>query len=214
MYPYRIMQCTVASILVLILIFRFWPLPTDSIDEAIYHSRGQEVIAFEQITPTKQRAQKPPPPAPAIPVVVPDDVVLEEVLELEDSSLDLEYLTEVALDQADALAGSEHSFKAPEVMPKLLRYKVPTTPRAARRRGIRPEVVIEAFVDEKGRVLDARILDRFLLSEAGDEKEAVDKLEYGIEDMALDAALQCMFQPARQNGQPVKSYFIFTITFG
>ena len=80
----------IGALLFLIGLFNWWPLRGLAADERIYNTAGQEVIAMEQVLPTQQSARRPPPPAPLIPVVVPDDVVLDDEVEFEDTNLELE----------------------------------------------------------------------------------------------------------------------------
>ncbi|MEZ4701374.1 MAG: energy transducer TonB [Rhodothermales bacterium] len=214
-YRLRVLCSILASQLVLWALFRFWPAIQPSTDpEALYHTSGQEVIQMEEILPTRQQQRKPPPPPPTIPVVVPDDVVLETELLIEDQMLVLEQYGEDE-DAVEGQAGAgPPSFQAPSVGPKPLRFVEPEYTRDARRNRVRAEVVVQVLVDEKGGVREASVLERFLLSGSNDEKQAVPALNYGLEESALAAARRWMFQPARKDGQPVRSYTTLTFRFG
>lgn len=214
-YRLRLLYCTGASIAFLILIFRFWPLPESlEVDALVFNTAGQELIAIEEVQPTRQANRPPPPPPPVIPLVIPDDVIIEEQFEFEDAFLVLE---EYGVDLAEAPPtppGAAGGSTAPQIAPKPVRFVEPEFTREAQRKKIKAEIVVEVFVDEKGKVQDAKIVDRFLYSKNAKQKKAVDALGYGLEESALSAAQRWTFRPARQNGLPVQSYHTITFSFG
>jgi protein TonB len=68
----------------------------------------------------------------------------------------------------------------------------------ARRANIQGVVVVEAIVDEQGRVTDARVLRG---------------LPMGLDRAAIEAIEQWRFKPALMQDRPVKVYFTLTATF-
>ena len=74
--------------------------------------------------------------------------------------------------------------------------------------------MIEVLVDEKGKVQEAKIVQRYVYSKNKKEKKSVAILGYGLEESALSAAQRWTFRPARQNGYPVQSYTTLTFSFG
>jgi protein TonB len=68
----------------------------------------------------------------------------------------------------------------------------------ARRANIQGVVVVEAVVDEQGRVTDARVLRG---------------LPMGLDRAAIEAIQQWKFRPAMMQDRPVKVYFTLTATF-
>ncbi len=216
LYRLRMLGCTVASILILIAFFKFWPLPVESeTDPFPYRAGGQELISLEEVQPTRQSQKPPPPPPPIIPMLVPDDIVIENEIQFEDAYLTLEeYGDDQDIFQAegDANAGSA---KAPEIGPRPLKFVEPKFPKAAQRKRVKAEVVIEVMVDEKGRVLDAKIIERILYSDSSKKKKVtVPSLSHGLEESALSAAKRWTFRPALANGLPVQSYYTMTFSFG
>lgn len=206
------MASLVVTLVLMIGLVWFWPAGGDE-PEPVYSAAGDDRIQIEEIQPTSQsREKRPPPPAPLPPVVVPDDVIIEdEPIEFTDASLliddpgeDAEY--QEGADQASA--GQQ-----PDVNARLLRYVEPEYTRAARKRDVRAQVVIEVQVDEQGRVQSATILKRTLIGEDGEPDRTVDELGYGLEEAALSAARACLFRPARANGQPVPTHTTLTIRF-
>ncbi|GIV58321.1 MAG: energy transducer TonB [Bacteroidetes bacterium] len=216
-YVLRMMAALAASLALVTAVVRWWPPPGEpDLSGRIYDVRGQEVIAMEEIVPTQQRLQRPPPPAPLIPIVVPDEVVLDDYdLEVRDNFLPVDDPGEDARSVEGAAEGPERTTAAASVGPKPVRIVEPEYTKEARKKNVRAEVVIEVLVNERGRVEQARILERYRLGEKPeDPKEPVAHLEHGLEEAALAAARGWLFRPAREGGKPVRSYFTFTLRFG
>ena len=172
---------------------------------------------MEEIIPTRQRQEAPPPPAPLPPVVVPDDVVIDDEVELDlsDTFLPVEDPGDDALlQEGDAPTNSAGPTFA-DSGPKPVRVVEPKYPRVAERKSVRAEVVVEVLVDEKGRVQETRILERFLLGKNADApKQPVEEVGYGVEEAARDAASRWLFRPARTGGKAVRSYHKLSFIFG
>lgn len=213
-YRLRLLGCVLAGQLVVWLLMTFWPAPgPDPLEATIYHIAGQEVIPIEEILPTQQSLRAAPPPPPDIPVVVPDDVVLEPDLLFQEQSLTLDrYAEDEAVAEGNTAQGAP-TLAAPAVGPKPIRFVEPEYPASAQKAGIRAEVTVQVLVDEKGRVTSAEILERFILDRDANRK-AVSQLDHGLEDAALRAASDWLFQPARDGGRTVRSYTILTFRFG
>lgn len=212
----RVMAGTAVALFLLAAGVTWWPAPRPSLaPELVFDTRGDEVINLEDIVPTTQMAQAPPPPAPLPPVVVPDDQLPDEVeLDLSDN---------IPVDKpGDALKsapptqgpGRAERTVSAEVGPKTVRFVEPEYTREARRRKIRAEVIVEVLVNEQGRVQQTRIVERFLLGRDAGDRQPVATLGYGLEEAALAAAERWIFRPARQNGQAVASFTTLTFTFG
>lgn len=218
-YRPRVMACLAATLLLLIGAVKLWPPPEAAEAPVTFHTRAPEVIQLEEVQPTRQEAgRKPPPPTPLLPIVVPNEVVLEEVpLELSDNRLPVE--EPGATDDGAAPvpapnAGPTGPVARPDTGPKTVRFVEPEYTREARRRKVRAELVVEVLVDERGRVQETKIVERFLLGEDQADRKPVAELGYGLEEAALAAAERWVFRPARHNGRPVASYTTLTFTFG
>lgn len=205
----------VLSLLILIAAFRFWPMPSNEIDEStVFDVRGQELVQIEEILQTQQLEKKPPPPAPLPPVVVPDDIDLEEVLiELSDETLAVEDPGEDAERQEGNTEGEQFSARA-DRGPRAVWIVEPEYTRAADRRDVRAEIVVEVLVSRTGRVEETRIVERYLIDREQTEREPVDEVGYGLEEAALDAAARWRFEPAIERGQRVQSFTTLTFVFG
>ncbi|NNE70515.1 MAG: energy transducer TonB [Rhodothermales bacterium] len=215
-YTIRMGGCVVAALVLMIVAFRFWPAPTNEVPDIIYDARAQELIQIEEIQPTQQKQSRPPPPAPLIPIVVPDDIILDEIeieltdeLAANDLGEDVEEETDGA--QVPVTGGSTQ----PDAGPRAFRVVQPEYTREARRRNIRAEIIVEVLVNQSGRVESAKVVDRFLLSgKDNDERESVPEIGYGVEDAALAAAREFMFRPARESGQRVSALTLLTFRVG
>ena len=216
-YPLRIMISLASTLLLLIAVFNLWPVPTADEEPLRYGTSVQERIQMEEVVPSSQTLErKPPPPAPLVPVVVPDDVVLEEVeIDLADDNFlpvpdpsDDDALAEGDPDgQPAAQTGIAHAAKP-------VRFVEPEYTRAARRKRIRAEVVVEVLVDERGQVQEARVLERYLIGDDDEPKRPVTELGYGLEEAALAAAKRWQFRPASLDGKPVPDQTTLTFFFG
>ena len=98
--------------------------------------------------------------------------------------------------------------------PKPILIAEPEHPRAARRRGIRAEIILQVDIDSRGRVTAHEILSRYLLGDDGQSREPVQALGYGLEDAAVSAAQRWRFRPARKEGKAVASRYVLTMKFG
>ncbi len=196
-------------------VIQFWPTLEPDFSGATFDTRGQEIIAIEEIQQTTQEKRKPPPPVPQPPVVMPDDVVLDDIeLEIADVALDIE---EAGTDDENvdgANTGTQAQAARADRSPSPVRIATPEYPREADRRNIRAEVVVEVLVDERGRVVETRVVERFLLNKDGSEREPVTNIGYGIEESVLRAAERHTFRPAIQGGQRVQSYSTLTFRIG
>jgi protein TonB len=213
-YVLRMMGCLVLALSVMIGLVHLWPSWSTDPDVA-YSAAGSEVIHIEAIQPTRQSLeQRPPPPAPLPPVVVPDDIVTDiEPLDFTDTALPIEEPGEDD-ERQEGTSRQATSAQRPDVNARLLRYAEPEYPRAARRRGVEAEVVIEVDIDPQGRVQSAKVVRRMLLGGDGAPPRVVSALDYGLEEAALAAARRCLFRPARAGGEPVSTRTTLTIRFG
>jgi len=205
----------VLALLLVIAAFRFWPVPSDEIDDSmVFDVRGQELVQIEEILQTRQQEKKPPPPAPLPPIVVPDDIELDEVvIELSDETLAVEDPGEDAELQEGNTSGEQFSARA-DRGPRAVWIVEPEYTRAADRRGVRAEIIVEILVSRTGRVEEMRVVERFLIDKDQIDREPVDQVGYGLEESALDAASRWRFEPAIERGQRVQSYTTLTFVFG
>lgn len=211
------LACTALSLLVVLGAMKLWPSPSsDGRNDGLFATAAREVIELETVQPTAQERRPPPPPRPLLPVVVPDAAELDDV--------ELQLAEIVPMDAppsepgddltASAGAAEAASTRVVEEAPKALRFVVPEYTRGARERGIQATVQIEVQVDERGRVKEARIMERVLLDEEGATIRRVEELGYGLDQAVLSAARRWLFRPARRNGEPVASVTTIQLDVG
>lgn len=209
----RLLLSLAASFVLVIAAVRFWPLPSAKSDAVEIVYAGDEAVEVEEIQPTRQsRTQAPPPPPPLPPVAVPNDVELEPVdLDLSANLFSSEERGENAPPQegfgtADA--------PAPATEARLLRYVEPEYTKAARKKKVRAEIVVEVLVTPEGRVREAQIVRQALLNASGQPGPPVEQIGYGLEEAVLSAAQQWLFRPARAGGEAVPSRKTLPVRFG
>ena len=205
------------SLALMVAAVKLWPIPGNyAPTDIVYRTHGPETIEIEEIVQTSQQRQTPPPPAPLPPIIIPDDQIIDEEFELDitDSFLPID---NPGLDQrltpGDPI-GAPTTTARVATGPKPVRIVEPEYTRAAKRKKIRAEVVVEVEIDEKGRVQASKILERFLLGDDDDPKKPVEQLGYGLEEAAVSAATRWLFRPARKDGTPVRSQQALTFKFG
>ncbi|MFT4605766.1 MAG: protein TonB [Rhodothermales bacterium] len=215
-YTIRMGGCVVLALLLLISAFNFWPTEPGTVADIVYDARSQELIQIEEIQPTQQRQSRPPPPAPLTPVIVPDDLILDEIeIELTDELVTADTGDDNQQEEDGAEVPVSGGSTQPDAGPRAFRVVHPKYTDEAKRRSVKAEVVVEVMVNKSGKVESAQVVERFILrGRDNDEREAVAELGYGLEDAAITAAQQWMFRPARENGQRVNSLTRFTLRFG
>ncbi len=211
-YTIRAQGCLIGTLLLAVAVVQLWPPPDPAADgPRVYRARGQETIAIEEVLQTRQQNRKPPPPPPLVPVVVADDEIIDEAI----LDLPTDFLAFSTDDNSgDALPEGESHSAPPQLLePRPVRIVEPEYTGDARKKRIRAEVVVEVMVDERGRVSEAKVVDRFLLGK-DEEREQVRQLGYGLEESAIDAAQRWVFRPARFGGETVRATTKLVFSFG
>lgn len=210
-YRVRILGALVGVLVVAVGLVHLWPPSLGGERDLPFSDRPQEVIDVEEIVPTTQSEAAPPPPAPLPPVVVPNDVLIEEPMTFDDGPLPIaDASDDTRLSPGDT--GPPTASRLPDVDARLVRAVQPDYPAAARDEGVRARVLVAVRVDARGRVSEASVVERWRLSD--DVTEAVAALQFGLEDAALDAARRSLFRPAESGGRPVATETTITFTFG
>jgi len=212
-YRRRLLGALVLVLGLVIALVQWWPAPTPAGPEGPFGEQGPERIQVNEIQPTAQsRERTPPPPAPLPPVVVPNDVVIEEKIEFGEGTLAIE---DPGDDERFQEGNSETTTAArrPDTNARLFRAVQPDYPSSAREDHVRARVRVSVLVSKTGQVKEATVLKRWRLSDGGRARLVAD-LEYGLEEAALVAARRSRFRPAQHNGTPVASQTTITFEFG
>lgn len=206
------MVCIIISQLILISVFRLWPHLDEDTEKSFFEAPSQEIF-IEQSIATKQDAVAARPPKPQIPVPVPNDEVIEEDIELLDfeDMLSLEKLGEGEVGQT---GDSNEAVASPQKSPTPLRIVEPSTPDAAKRANLVAEVYVTFLVDKNGLVEEFFVSSIRRYESNKSDYTVVQDIGYGILNSVLSAAEKWRFNPAIDNGKPVKAYTTQVFSFG
>lgn len=190
----------IVALLIMIVIFRLelYSEPPTPIAVA-----EQEEVVVEEVIQTKQVETPPPPPRPPVPVEVPNDEVIEDVIINLDAELVLDGPIDLPPPPPPAEDEEEEFFVVVENMPELiggltgLQKKV-KYPEMATRAGIEGRVTIQFIVNEKGEVENPRVIRG---------------IGGGCDEEALRAVSQAKFKPGMQRGRPVRVQYSLPIVF-
>ena len=191
-YPVIIRLSTLFSIILLILIFLIYPRYLGLI--ALEDVELQEII-IENI-PQTQQIEKPPPPArPSVPVESEDEDIADD-LTIEETDLD-------SFEAWDAPPpppeGPRVKFIPYDDPPHPLSSIRPVYPEIAQEAGIEGTVVVQVFVDKKGRVKDTLVLKGIPNT--------------GLDEAAVTAIKKTRFRPAKQRERAVGVWISIPVNF-
>ena len=192
LYPVVVRITGISGIALLIVTFLSFPriVSTVELDEEIQ-------IIIEQIDiPQTEQFDRPPPPArPSVPVESESEDIADDVT-----------LEEFSLDEFDAWDAPPPPPEGPRVKfipyddpPVPLRPIKPKYPEIAQEAGIEGTVVVQVFVDERGRVKETIILKGIPNT--------------GLDEAATQAIRLVRFKPARQRERAVGVWISIPVNF-
>ena len=192
LYPVIVRITGLSGIVILILSFLVFPRSTNTmeLDEEV-----QIIIEQIDIPQTEQFDQPPPPARPSVPVESESEDLADDVT-----------LDEFNLDEFDAWdapppppAGPRVKFIPYDDPPIPLKPIRPRYPEIAQEAGIEGTVVVQVFVDEKGRVKDTVILKGIPNT--------------GLDEAATEAIRKVRFRPAKQRERAVGVWISIPVNF-
>ena len=192
LYPVIVRITGLSGIVILILSFLVFPRSTNTmeLDEEV-----QIIIEQIDIPQTEQFDQPPPPARPSVPVESESEDLADDVT-----------LDEFNLDEFDAWAAPPPPPEGPRVKfipyddpPIPLKPICPRYPEIAQEAGIEGTVVVQVFVDEKGRGKDTVILKGIPNT--------------GLDEAATEAIRKVRFRPAKQRERAVGVSISIHVTF-
>lgn len=192
----------ISLILTLALIIAAFKFSPDSNEKNNSLSQTQELIKIDEIINTVQKPELPPPPKPPQIITATLDEVAEEI-ELENMEIFPNEHISLPPPPRPELAVEPFIYEWSEVMPEpigglvAIQSKVKYT-EIAKRSGIEGKVIIEAVIDETGKVIDAKVLKG---------------LGGGLNESALSAVRETEFSPGLQRGKPVRVRMRIPIKF-
>ncbi|HBZ38746.1 MAG TPA: hypothetical protein DEO59_09820 [Balneola sp.] len=200
------------SLLIMLSVFKLWPKIQHTSTSQVYIEPNQEIF-IEQSIATKQETAPASPPKPQVPIPVPTDEVIEdEILTLDfEDMLSLEKIGEGEIGQT---GDSDDAVASPQRPPTPLKIIEPVLPEEARKAKVIAEIYVTFLVDKKGLVEDIFISSMRKYDSNAQNYEVVQEIGYGIMEASLTAAKKWRFNPARDNGKPVKAYTTQVFSFG
>jgi protein TonB len=191
-YPITIRLATLSSMLLLIFTFLIYPRYLGLID--LEDIELQEII-IENIPQTQQFERPPPPARPSVPVESEDEDIADDLT-----------IEETGLDNFEAWDAPPPPPEGPRVKfipyddpPQPLSRIRPVYPEIAQEAGIEGTVVVQVFVDKKGRVKDTIILKGIPNT--------------GLDEAAISAIRKTRFRPAKQRERPVGVWISIPVNF-
>jgi len=189
-----------------------WP-QSESENKSLVYSDSNQEIYIEQSIATKQETIPASPPKPQVPVPVPNDEVIVEEIELLNFE-DMLSFEEIGVDDAGQTGDSDEPVASPQKQPTPLKIVEPPTPEEARKANIIAEVYVTFLVNKNGLVEEIFISSIRKYRQNKRDYEVVQEIGYGLLGASLTAAKKWKFNPAIDNGKPVKAYSTQVFSFG
>ena len=208
-WQYRL-RMQIGLIAALLIVIAFVRMPLHHVEETIaFTAVGQDVIQMEEIVQTKHIRNPPPPSRPPVPIVVPNEEIIEgNDLDL-DATIDIdEPLVELPppallVEEVQEEDPEPEIFVAVEEQPTIIGgleqlYELLEYPKAALRTGKGGMVIVQIIIGPDGSPRDPEVIRSAgaLLDEA-----------------AVKAIMQLRFTPGRQRGKPVHVKKAFPVRF-
>jgi len=191
-YPVNVRLGGLLGIILVIIMFVLFPrfLATVEFDDV-----DQIIIENIDIPQTQQIDNTPPPARPSIPVPSDDEDIADDLT-----------LDELDFDDFSNLDAPPPPPSGPKVVfipyddpPQALSQIRPTYPEIAQEAGIEGVVVVQAFIDKKGRVKETLIL------------KGVPNT--GLDEAAMEAIRKTRFRPAKQRERAVGVWISIPVNF-
>ena len=191
-YPLIIRLTTLVGIILIILNFLIYPRFINTLS---FETVDQLIIENIDIPQTQQIDNTPPPARPSIPVPSDDEDIAEDLT-----------LDELDFDDFSNMDAPPPPPSGPKVVfipyddpPVAMTPIRPVYPEIAQEAGIEGVIVVQAFIDEKGRVKETLIL------------KGVPNT--GLDEAAMEAIKATRFRPAKQRERAVGVWISIPVNF-
>ena len=191
-YPVNVRLAGLLGIVLVIIIFIIFPRFLASVE---FEGVDQIIIENIDIPQTQQIDNTPPPARPSIPVPSDDEDIADDLT-----------LDELDFDDFSNLDAPPPPPSGPKVVfipyddpPVALSPIRPTYPEIAQEAGIEGVVIVQAFIDKKGRVKETLIL------------KGVPNT--GLDEAAMEAIRKTSFRPAKQRERAVGVWISIPVNF-
>ena len=196
----------------LISLFKLWPENQDA--PSFIDSFTKEAIIVEEMITTRQANAPASPPKPQVPIPVPNDEVIEDIIELPEVH-DLLNTDSLSIENTTGQRGDEERISGnPDRAPRVVKIVEAITSESAKAAGIKAIVTVNFLVKSDGTVKEAYIAEIKLFESNGRDFQVVKDIGYGLLEATLAAAYQWKFRPATEKGEKVGAYMQDTFTFG
>ena len=191
-YPVNVRLAGLVGIALVIIIFIIFPRFLASME---FEDVDQIIIENIDIPQTQQIDNTPPPARPSIPIPSDDEDIADDLT-----------LDELDFDDFSSLDAPPPPPSGPRVVfipyddpPVALSPIRPTYPEIAQEAGIEGVVIVQAFIDKKGRVKETLIL------------KGVPNT--GLDEAAMEAIRKTRFRPAKQRERAVGVWISIPVNF-
>ena len=191
-YPIIIRLTTLIGIVLVILNFLIFPRFINTLS---FETVDQLIIENIDIPQTQQIDNTPPPARPSIPVPSDDEDIADDLT-----------LDELDFDDFSNMDAPPPPPSGPKVVfipyddpPVAMTPIRPVYPEIAQEAGIEGVIVVQAFIDDKGRVKETQIL------------KGVPNT--GLDEAAMDAIRKTRFRPAKQRERAVGVWISIPVNF-
>ena len=157
-------------------------------------SEGQIIIENIEIPETQQFETPPPPARPSIPIESEDEDLADD-LTIEETDLD----NFDAWDAPPPPSGPQFKFIPYDDPPRPIPPIRPVYPDIAQEAGIEGQVLVQCFIDEKGKVKETIVVKGIPNT--------------GLNESAVEALRKTRFRPAKQRERPVGVWITIPINF-
>lgn len=203
----------ILSLIVMILIVKLWPVQekrVETVEQMVFHDQ----VLIDEIEITRQQSSPPPPPRPTVPQPVPDDEIIEDIIEF-DTEINFPDLPDLPEGSGTGRFGDEDVIVSnPQLPPSVIRIVEPSVPELPDELRGRIEMVVNFLVNQDGSVEEASIVQIRKFSDRGrSDYEVLPFIQYGLMGATLEAALNWRFRPARHEGAGVRTYTTATFNY-
>ncbi len=211
-YHHRVMSSIVIAQLILISVFKFWP---ESVRKTVaFDGFEKKAIIIEEMIVTKQANAPASPPKPQIPIPIPNDFVIEEIIDFPELE-NLLNTDPLSIENTTGQRGDEEIISGnPDRPPRVVRIVEPIVPEEAKRATIKATITVNFTVLSDGSVKEAYISEIRLYEDNGRDFKIVKDIGYGLLEATLEAAYKWRFRPASERGENVGAYTQDIFTFG
>lgn len=181
--------------------------------QSLQYYAPQPDFFVEDVIITQQQTAPASPPRPQVPVPVPNDQIIEDLIDFpEFDDLFSEDPIQIEKDGIGRVGDTGKIVGSPDQPPSIVRIVEPTVPEAAKQAKIKAEVIVSFLIDTEGNVEEVifseiRVYD-------GNDYEIVNSIGYGILEAINEAAFRWKFRPAKHEGEPVKAYVKNSFSIG